>query len=111
MPFWYYFTVPQLPPDVSHQSHLVEIKKYLAAEGSPIDAGTPIALVENYWAVIMLKANGQGILKRTFFEPGVSVKIGDPIAIIGGDGENLPYGKEHAVPEVIEHKRERPARQ
>lgn len=110
MPFWYYFPVPQLPPEVAHQSNLVEIKKYLAAEGRPVAVGTPIALVENYWAVIMLKANGQGVLKRTFIEPGVSVKIGDPIAIICADGENIPYGKEHAVPAVIEHKREKPAR-
>lgn len=61
--------------------------------------------------MIVLKANRKGILKRTFFEPGVSVKIGDPIAIIGADGENIPHGKEHAVPEVIEHKREKPKRQ
>ena len=89
----------------------MELKKYLAAEGSRIDRGTPVARVENYWAVIMLKANGKGILKKTFFEPGVSVKIGDPIAIIGADGENIPNGKEYTVVEVIEHKRKKPIRQ
>jgi len=109
MPFWYYFPVPKLPHEVAHQSNLVEIRKYLAAEGSPVEAGSPVASVENYWAVMTLKANGKGVLRKTFFEPGTSVKIGDPIAIIGADGENIPYGKELALVEVIERKRRKPS--
>jgi pyruvate/2-oxoglutarate dehydrogenase complex dihydrolipoamide acyltransferase (E2) component len=108
MPFWYWFVVPQLPPEVAHQSNLVDIKRYVAVEGSFIDVGSPIAIVENYWAVLILKANGKGILKRTFFEPGTSVKIGDPIAVIGADGESIPYGREQALVEVSEHKRQKP---
>jgi hypothetical protein len=65
MPFWYYFPVPKLPPEISHQSNIVEIRKHLAPEGSTVDVGTPIAIVENYWAVMTLKANGKGILKKT----------------------------------------------
>jgi pyruvate/2-oxoglutarate dehydrogenase complex dihydrolipoamide acyltransferase (E2) component len=110
MPFWHYFPVPKLPAEVAHQSNLVEIRNYLASEGSVVDVGSPIAVVENYWAVMMLKANGKGTLRKTFFGPGTSVKIGDPIAIIGADGECLPYGREHAVLEVIEYKRPKPAR-
>lgn len=110
MPFWYYFSVPKLPGEVAHQSNLVEIKKYLTAEGSVVDVGSPIAVVENYWAVMILKANGKGILKKTFFDRGASVKVGDPIAIIGADGECIPYGKEYAVLEVIEHKRPKPSK-
>lgn len=108
MPFWYYFVVPQLPSEVAHQSNLVDIARYVAAEGSPIDVGSPIAVVENYWAVMILKSNGKGILKRTIFEPGTSVKIGDPIAVIGADGEAIPYGIEQALVEVTEHKRQKP---
>jgi hypothetical protein len=92
MSFWYFFSIPDLPPEVSHQSNLVEIRKYLAAEGSRVEVGSTIALIENYWAVMTLKANGKGILTKTFFKPGTSVKIGDPIAIISADGEGLPYG-------------------
>jgi pyruvate dehydrogenase E2 component (dihydrolipoamide acetyltransferase) len=110
MPVWYYFSVPRLPPEVAHQSNLVEIRNYLTAEGSPVDVGSPIALVENYWAVMTLRANGKGILKKTFFDRGTSVKIGDPIAIIGADGECIPYGKEPAVLEITEHKRSKPTR-
>jgi pyruvate/2-oxoglutarate dehydrogenase complex dihydrolipoamide acyltransferase (E2) component len=94
--------------EISHQSNLVEIRKYLAPEGSAVDVGTPIAVIENYWAVMTLKANGKGILRKTFFERGTSVKIGDPIAIIGSDGENIPYGKELASVEMTERKRQKP---
>jgi pyruvate/2-oxoglutarate dehydrogenase complex dihydrolipoamide acyltransferase (E2) component len=109
MPFWYFFPVPKLPPEVSHQSNVVEIRKYLASEGSTVDVGTPIASVENYWAVVTLKSNGKGILRKTIFDPGTSVKIGDPIAVIGSDGENIPYRKEHASIEITERKREKPS--
>jgi pyruvate/2-oxoglutarate dehydrogenase complex dihydrolipoamide acyltransferase (E2) component len=46
---------------------LVEIRKYLAAEGSRVEVGSTIALIENYWAVMTLKANGKGIPTKTFF--------------------------------------------
>jgi pyruvate dehydrogenase E2 component (dihydrolipoamide acetyltransferase) len=110
MPFWYYFSVPKLPADVAHQSNLVEIRKYLATEGTRLDVGSPVALIENYWAIMTLKANGKGVLRKTFFEPGTSVKIGDPIAVVGADGEAVPYGKEYAVVEITERKREKLSR-
>jgi pyruvate/2-oxoglutarate dehydrogenase complex dihydrolipoamide acyltransferase (E2) component len=108
MPFWYFFPVPQIPPEVAHQSNQVELVKYQAKEGSKIEKGTPIALVENWWAVFQLRANGPGVLKRTFFDPGTSIRVGDPIAIIGADGENLPYGQNYAVLEIVKTKREKP---
>lgn len=52
----------------------------------------------------------QGILTKAFFDRGTSVQIGDPIAIIGADGECIPYGRELAVLEVTEHKRSKPIR-
>lgn len=54
-------------------------------EGSKVEPGTPIALIENWWAVFQLNAKGQGILKKTFSDPGTSITVGDPIAIIGGN--------------------------
>jgi len=77
-------------------------------EGDTVEPDTPIALIENYWALMRLKANDTGILRKTFFTPGTHVKIGDPIAIIGADGENIPYGKFYSVLEVIEVKRKKP---
>ena len=73
-----------------------------------MDLGTPVALVENYWARMRLKANSKGILQKTFFRPWTHVKIGDPIAIIGADGENLPYDRQSSTVEITEIKREKP---
>jgi pyruvate dehydrogenase E2 component (dihydrolipoamide acetyltransferase) len=110
MPFWYFFPVPQIPADVAHQSNQVELVKYLAKEGSKVKTGTPIAVVENWWAVFELRANSRGILKKTFFDPGTSISVGDPIAVIGADGEDIPYGQSYAVLEVIQMKRQKPPR-
>jgi len=110
MPFWYFFPVPQIPPEVAHQSNQVELVKYLANEGDKVDKGMPIALVENWWAIFRLSANGPGILKKTFFDPGTSITVGDPIAIIAADGEDIPYGQSHSVLEVVKMKREKPPR-
>jgi pyruvate/2-oxoglutarate dehydrogenase complex dihydrolipoamide acyltransferase (E2) component len=108
MPFWYFFPVPQIPAEFAHQSNQVELIKYLAKEGSEVDKGTPIARVENWWAVFELKANGWGILKKTFFDPGANIRVGDPIAIIATDGEKIPYGQSHAILEVVGTKRTKP---
>jgi pyruvate/2-oxoglutarate dehydrogenase complex dihydrolipoamide acyltransferase (E2) component len=67
-------------------------------------------LVENWWAVFELRANGPGILKKTFFDPGTTITVGDPIAIIGADGEAIPYGQRNAALEVVKMKREKPLR-
>ncbi|MGB8322025.1 MAG: biotin/lipoyl-containing protein [Candidatus Acidiferrum sp.] len=107
MSFWYYFPIPELPKEVAHHLNEVEIRKYLAHEGSAVDVGTPIAEVQNYWAIMILKANGKGILRKTFFEPGTAVKIGDPIAIIGCEGENIPHQNERASVEITERIREK----
>ncbi|PYV64807.1 MAG: hypothetical protein DMG95_03395, partial [Acidobacteria bacterium] len=82
MPFWYFLKVPQLPTEVAHQSNVVEVRKYLLSEGDPVERDSPIVLLENYWAEMRLKTNGKGFLRKTFFRPGTSVHIDDPIAII-----------------------------
>ena len=67
-----------------------------------------MALIENYWAVMRLKANAKGIVLKTFFAPGTHVKIGDPIAIIGADGEEIPYGRDCALLEIVHIKQGKP---
>jgi len=108
MPFWYFLTVPKLPSEIAEQSNQVRIREYLCSEGELIEAGTPIVLVENRWAAMLLKANGKGIVRKTLFDCGTYVKVGDPIAIIGADGENIPYGKDYALIEIAEHKQPKP---
>jgi hypothetical protein len=47
-------------------------------------------------------------LQKTFFEPGTQVQIDDPIAIVGADGENIPYGRDYSLLKVVEIKRKKP---
>jgi pyruvate dehydrogenase E2 component (dihydrolipoamide acetyltransferase) len=110
MPFWYFFTVPKLPPEVSDRSNLVELREYLLKEGDPVSLGTPVAMVENRWAQIRLKANGDGILRKTIFNPGTQVRINDPIAVIGADGDNIPYQKDYSTPEIAKVKSKKPSK-
>jgi pyruvate/2-oxoglutarate dehydrogenase complex dihydrolipoamide acyltransferase (E2) component len=110
MPFWYFFTVPKLPVEVSDRSNRVEVREYLLKEGDLVAPGAAVAIVENRWATIRLKANGYGILQKTIFSPGTDVQINDPIAVIGADGENIPYGKNYSIAEVVEIKREKPSK-
>jgi pyruvate dehydrogenase E2 component (dihydrolipoamide acetyltransferase) len=104
MPFWYFFTIPKLPSDVSHPPDQVKMRQYLCAEGDSVELGTPIAIIENHCAVMRLKANGNGILQKLLFSPNAYVNIGDPVAIIGADGESIPYGQPNSILEIIERK-------
>jgi len=108
MPFWYFFSVPELPNEVAHQSETVDLKQYLVAEGDAVKVGTPIAVIENYWAKMLLKANGKGAVMKMTLRSGVTVKVGDPIVTISADGEDIPYGKPYALLEITELKRKKP---
>ena len=65
--FYYLVTIPELPRDVAHQSNLDELVEYSMQEGQEVATGTPIAIVENWWAVMRVEANSRGYLQRTFF--------------------------------------------
>ncbi len=70
-----------------------------------MEVGTPLAIIENDWAVMRLSANGKGIVRKIFFSTHTHVNVGDPIAIIGTDGEEIPHSKGYSLLEVIKEKR------
>ena len=104
MPVYYFLPIPDLPREVAHQSHQVTLIGYLVSEGDTIQPGTEIAVVENWWATMRIEATTPGLVSKTFFEPGTSIKVGDPIAIVVVDGEALPAGPRAAV-RVVEMRR------
>jgi pyruvate/2-oxoglutarate dehydrogenase complex dihydrolipoamide acyltransferase (E2) component len=108
MPFWYFVKIPKLPANVSHQSNQVEVMRYLRAEGDQVGPGETVAVIQTYWAVMHLKANGRGIVTNTFFAHPTNVKVGDPIAIIDADGDEIPYGEEYVSLEVVKIKHNKP---
>jgi pyruvate dehydrogenase E2 component (dihydrolipoamide acetyltransferase) len=104
MPIYYFLPIPTLPREVTHQSGLVTLVRYLVAEGEAIRPGMDVAVVENWWATMRIEATTVGMVSKLFFEPGTSIKVGDPIAIVIVDGEDLPAGPRAAV-RVVEMKR------
>jgi pyruvate/2-oxoglutarate dehydrogenase complex dihydrolipoamide acyltransferase (E2) component len=64
---YYFVKIPDLPPEAQHQSRAIDIIEYLVAEGDTVAAGTPLARVENWWAVMELDAMGPGILTKSIF--------------------------------------------
>ena len=110
MPCWYFVKIPRLPHEVSHQSNLVEVRDYLLKEGDTVSHGTPIVTIENYWAVMRLRASGAGIVKKVLFDSGTTVKLGDPVVIIGADGEATSHEGNESFLEIVKTKRNKPNR-
>ena len=107
---YYFVKVPKLPNDVSHQMGMVEIVEYPTEEGGEVKPGQIIAIVENWWARMALKAIGSGYLSKTFFSSGTHVLIGDPLAIITCDPEDGPKENGSCELGIIEQIREKPAK-
>jgi pyruvate/2-oxoglutarate dehydrogenase complex dihydrolipoamide acyltransferase (E2) component len=107
MPFWYFLRVPILGPEVNHQSNAVDVRKYLIRGGKFFDSGTPIIEVENYWAVMQLRAVGRGTFRKSFFDHHESVRIGDPIGIVAADGDDQIYDRDNLSVKILEVKRQR----
>jgi pyruvate/2-oxoglutarate dehydrogenase complex dihydrolipoamide acyltransferase (E2) component len=107
---YYFVTIPEFPQEGAHQSSLVELVEYATQEGQEVIPGTPIATVENWWAILQIEANGRGYMQRTFFPPRTNVRIGDPIAIILCDGEDVPYGQPKSMISVLRIKRRKSAK-
>jgi len=87
---YYFVRIPKLPRDISHQSGAVTLIEYAAREGQMIGPGEVIAVVENWWARMHLKAIGPGLLSKTFFASGTAINEGDPLAILICDPEDGP---------------------
>lgn len=107
---YYFVRIPVLPAEVSHQDRAVRLVEYRAREKDRLEAGQTIAVVENWWATMALKAVGPGYLSKTFFDPQTYIHEGDPFAIVICDPEDGPKGKDTCELEVIGRIREKPVK-
>lgn len=106
---YYFVNVPKLPKRVSHQMGTVELVEYLVREKEKIEKGQAIAVVQNWWARMVLKSVGCGYLSKTFFESGTHIREGDPLAIVVCEPEDGPRSKETSELEVVENIRLKPS--
>ena len=105
---YYFVKVPKLPQSISHQNRMVELVEYAVEEHDKLDAGQPVAIVQNRWARMVLKSVGAGYVSKVFFQRGTLINEGDPLAIIVCDPEEGPPAGETCVLEILERLREKP---
>ena len=61
------------------------ITQWLKHEGDAVQAGDVLAEIETDKATMELEAYDSGVLTRVLVQPGTSVPIGEPIAVIGDE--------------------------
>jgi pyruvate dehydrogenase E2 component (dihydrolipoamide acetyltransferase) len=66
-----------------------QVVKWLKAEGDPVANGDILAEIETDKATMELVARGEGSLRRIFVGEGATVPVGDVIAVVAADGEDI----------------------
>ena len=66
-----------------------QVVKWLKAEGDEVAQGDILAEIETDKATMELVARGEGVLRRVLVGEGVAAPVGDVIAIIAAEGEDI----------------------
>ena len=74
-------------PEISANTVEAVLSEWPLAENSAFAAGDAIATVETEKAVVDVPADADGVLLRTLVEPGKSVSVGTPMAVLAAPGE------------------------
>lgn len=70
-------------PDLStNEGSEIAVTKWLVEVGQPVKRGQPLLEVETDKAVQEVECIATGTLKETLVNPGASVPVGEPIAVI-----------------------------
>jgi pyruvate dehydrogenase E2 component (dihydrolipoamide acetyltransferase) len=79
-------TVVRMPEVLANAGHAV-IQTWLVSEGQEITVGDPLAEIETEKAVVEYVAEVNGTLGRLIAEPGSTIAVGEPIAVVLAPGE------------------------
>jgi pyruvate dehydrogenase E2 component (dihydrolipoamide acetyltransferase) len=74
-------------PEVLANAGEAVIQTWLVTEGQEISIGDPLAEVETEKAVVEYVAEVSGIIGRLIAEPGSTIAVGEPIALVLAPGE------------------------
>jgi pyruvate dehydrogenase E2 component (dihydrolipoamide acetyltransferase) len=85
-------------PEVLAGSAEAAIQTWLVTPGQALSVGVPLAEVETEKAVVEYASEHEGTVLQLLVAEGVSVKVGDPIAVVGAKGESVDVPS--ASPEV-----------
>ncbi len=65
--------------------------RWVVPEGESISKGAVLAEIETDKATVEVESNFEGVVARHLVEEGTPVPVGDPIAVIGSEGEEIDY--------------------
>ncbi|WP_123023502.1 dihydrolipoamide acetyltransferase family protein [Mycolicibacterium stellerae] len=80
-------TVVRMPEVLANAGEAV-IQTWLVTVGQQISVGDPIAEIETDKAVVEYAAEVDGILAQLIAEPGATIAVGEPIALVTAPGES-----------------------
>lgn len=76
-------------PEVLAGSEEAAIQTWLVAVGDTLTLGRPLAEIETEKANVEYAAEAEGTVLQLLVTEGVNVKVGDPILVIGAEGETV----------------------
>jgi pyruvate dehydrogenase E2 component (dihydrolipoyllysine-residue acetyltransferase) len=76
-------------PEISANMVEAVLSEWSLPENATFSAGDPIATVETEKAIAEVPAESDGVLLRILIEPGKSVSVGTPMAVLGAPGETV----------------------
>jgi pyruvate dehydrogenase E2 component (dihydrolipoamide acetyltransferase) len=79
-------TVVRMPEVLANTGEAI-IQTWLVSVGQEINIGDPIAEIETEKAVVEYAAEVEGVLAQLIAEPGTTIAVGEPIAVVTGPGE------------------------
>ncbi len=82
-----FLKLPALPARYQHQSEQVELIRYLAAEGTTVEPGSPVVLIENWWATFEVVCEVRAKLAKNLLDslPGVLLDEGSELVFLRPD--------------------------
>jgi pyruvate dehydrogenase E2 component (dihydrolipoamide acetyltransferase) len=89
-------TMPKLGFDMAEGT----LVRWMVQEGETVEKGAVLAEIETDKATVEVESSAAGVVHRHLVSEGDSVPVGEPIAIVGEPGEEVPdEAPEAAVPE------------
>ncbi|MFI9629006.1 2-oxo acid dehydrogenase subunit E2 [Streptomyces sp. NPDC052042] len=76
-------------PAVAADSPTAVLSAWLVAEGAPFTTDDALVSIETDKAEVDVSAERDGVLLKTLYETGVEIEVGDPIAVLGAEGEQI----------------------
>ena len=77
-------------PQMGYDMQEGTVVRWLKPEGSVVQAGEPIAEIETDKAVVEFESYASGVLRKVLVPEGTTVPVGQAIAIVAAEGEELP---------------------